>query len=78
MKQLLIYKENGEFVIERVNDHFALSYERQDSFKRRYTTENGFVEGLRSYQPIIKEYDVIVEKELKLIVKNLFGAELLS
>jgi|GEM_PF-1534431 hypothetical protein len=73
MKQLLLYKENDEFVIERINNGFSIE---DDSFKRRYTTQISFTEGLRSYQLVLEEYDVITSKELESIVFSLFGVEL--
>ena len=71
MEMLLSYKENDEFVIERVNNGYGYPFE-EDSFKRRYTTESDFEKGLRSYQLVIKEYDVIALKELESIVSKVY------
>lgn len=57
MKQLKIFKESGEYVIERVNEF-------NHSTKRFFITEEGLLEGLQAYQPVISEYDVQVSEEL--------------
>lgn len=49
MKRLKIYKENNEFVIERINEF-------NHSFKKQYITENGLFEAIEPYKPIIDEY----------------------
>ncbi|MCM3405939.1 hypothetical protein [Cytobacillus oceanisediminis] len=64
MKKLKMYKENGEFVIERVNQFGT-------SFKRSFITEEGFQEGLDSYNWVIHEYDIEVSDNLRdLVVKR--------
>ncbi|UTV31694.1 hypothetical protein [Bacillus altitudinis] len=57
MKTLKVYKENGEFVIERVNEF-------NHAFKRFYITEDGLKEGLDAYQPFIHEYRLEVSQDL--------------
>lgn len=49
MKTLKVYKENDEFVIERVNEF-------NHATKRYFITEDGLKEGLDSYQSVIHEY----------------------
>ena len=63
MKILKIYKENGEFVIERVNqfDHAT---------KRYFATEEGLKEGLDTYQLVISEYELEVSEDLWALVIN--------
>ena len=52
MKKLLIYKENDEFVLEHINSF-------GHSFKRYFKTENGLIEELEMYDPVIENYQVI-------------------
>ncbi|MEB6551430.1 hypothetical protein MXL46_20695 [Heyndrickxia sporothermodurans] len=63
MKKLRIYKENGEFVIERVNqfDHAT---------KRFFISEEGLKEGLQAYKPVIHEYELEVSEKLWPLVIN--------
>lgn len=67
MKKLQIYKENGEFVIERVNqfDHAT---------KRFFMLEEGFKEGLQAYKPVINEYELEVSEELWAFVINFLNS----
>lgn len=60
MKQLKIYKENGEFVLERINqfDHAT---------KRYFITENGLLEALDQYQHVMHEYELSIEQGQDLI-----------
>ncbi|WP_240628763.1 hypothetical protein [Bacillus salacetis] len=57
MKKLHVYKEQGEFVIERINqfDHAT---------KRTFLSEKGLFEGLQNYQDVLQEYDLDVSEEL--------------
>ncbi|MGM0845764.1 MAG: hypothetical protein ACQEUT_12365 [Bacillota bacterium] len=57
MKKLSVYKENGEFVIERINqfDHAT---------KRTFLSEEGLLEGLHDYLDVLEEYDLDVSEEL--------------
>ncbi|HAJ4014852.1 hypothetical protein MXL46_20910 [Heyndrickxia sporothermodurans] len=68
MKKLRIYKENGEFVIERVNqfDHAT---------KRFFTSEEGLKEGLQAYQPVMDEYELEVSDELWAFVINFLNSK---
>ncbi|MBZ5753448.1 hypothetical protein [Metabacillus rhizolycopersici] len=63
MKKMLIYKENGEFVIERVSEF------NHDS-KQNFISEQGFLEGLQSYQQVMAEYELEVSDELWSLVIN--------
>lgn len=63
MKTLKVYKENGEFVIERMDEF-------NHSIKRSYTTEEGLKEGLDAYDTVIDEYEV--SKDLwAMVIKHL-------
>jgi hypothetical protein len=57
MKKILIYKEDGDFVIERINqfDHAT---------KRTFLSEEGLFEGLQDYLDVLQEYDLDVSEEL--------------
>jgi hypothetical protein len=68
MKKLLIYKENGEFVIERVNEF-------NHAFKRNFISEEGLLEGLQSYQQVIDEYELEVSDELWSLVINFLNSK---
>jgi len=68
MKKLLIYKENGEFVIERVNEF-------NHAFKRNFISEQGLLEGLQSYQPVIDEHELEVSDELWSLVLNFLNSK---
>lgn len=68
MKKLQIYKENGEFVIERVNEF-------NHAFKRNFISEQGLLEGLQSYQPVIDEYELEVSDELWSLVINFLNSK---
>jgi hypothetical protein len=57
MKQLKIFKDSGEYVIERINEF-------NHSTKRSFITEEGLLDGLQAYQSVISEYDVQVSEEL--------------
>lgn len=51
MKILKIYKENCDYVIERVNEF-------NHSEKRFFATETGLKEGLDVYKPVMDEYEI--------------------
>jgi len=68
MKKLLIYKENGEFVIERVNEF-------NHSFKRKFISEHGLLEGVQTYQGVISEYELEVSEELWPLIINFFNSK---
>lgn len=68
MKKLRIYKENEEFVIERVNEF-------NHATKRNFISENGLFEGLLAYQPVIDEYELEVSDELWALVINYLNSE---
>ena len=59
MKKLLIYKEDDEFVFNRVNEFGT-------SFKSQFKTIEGLLERLEIYQRMNKldEYQLDVSKEL--------------
>lgn len=63
MKKLRIYKENGEFVIERVNQF-------NHATKRFFISEEGLKEGLQVYKPVMEEYELEVSDELWSFVVN--------
>src|SRR5690606_18243294 len=54
---LLVYMENGEFVIERVNEF-------NHATKRFFITENGLLEGLQAYRDVLDEYELEVSDSL--------------
>lgn len=66
MKKLLIYKENGEFVIERVNEF-------NHATKRYFVSEDGLKEGLNAYRPVIEEYQIEPTDEVWALVINLLN-----
>ncbi|WP_329812606.1 hypothetical protein, partial [Streptomyces sp. GSL17-113] len=57
MKKLHVYKENEEFVIERINqfDHAT---------KRYFSSEEGLFEGLHNYMDVLHDYQLDVSEEL--------------
>lgn len=65
MKKLKIYKEKGEFVIERVNQF-------DTSFKRFYLTEEGLIEGLDAFRPVLHEYNIVPSDDVRQIVTSYF------
>lgn len=69
MKKLQIYKENGEFVFERVNQF-------NDTTKRSFfISEEGLKEGLQAYQPVISEYELEVSEDLWAFVINFLNSK---
>jgi hypothetical protein len=68
-KTLKIYKENGEFVIERVNEF-------NHATKRFFITEEGLKEGLDPYvMDGLNAYRLEVSEELWALVVNYLGQE---
>jgi len=65
--KLKISKENGHFVIERVNDF-------NHSFKRYFLTEEGLKEGLDAYKDKVDDYKVEASKEVFSLVVNHLNA----
>lgn len=63
MKTLKVYKENGEYVIERVNEF-------NHATKRYFITEEGLKEGLDAYLPVISEYEIEISDDLWALVIN--------
>lgn len=57
MKKLKIYQENGEFVIERVNEF-------NHATKRLFVTEIGLFEGLQAYKDVMADYELEVSDDL--------------
>lgn len=51
MKVLKIYKEDNDFIIERINEF-------NHATKRYYKTEEGLKEGIDSYIPVLEEYEI--------------------
>lgn len=67
MKKLWIYKENGEFCIERMNQF-------NHATKRFFISEEGLKEGLQAYQSVIEEYELDVSEELWAFVINFMNS----
>lgn len=67
MKKLLIYKKNDEFVIERVNEF-------NHAFKQNFISEQGLLEAIHSYKPVIDEYEVEVSNELWALIINFLNS----
>jgi hypothetical protein len=66
-KTLKIYKENGEFVIERVNEF-------NHATKRYFITEEGLKEGLDPYvMDEINAYRLEVSEDLRSLVADYLG-----
>lgn len=61
MKFLNIYKENGEFVIERIS-------ESNEIRKRYFLAEGDLKEALAAYKFVINDYQVEVSEEVRAIV----------
>lgn len=55
-----IYKENNEFVIERIE-------------KQKYHTEEDFKKELQSFKPLIDDYNIFPSKEVWSLVINQFA-----
>lgn len=66
-KTLKIYKENDDFVIERINQFKHTS-------KRRFITEEGFKEALHAYKSVLDEYDIQASGETWPLVINYLGS----
>jgi hypothetical protein len=63
VKTLKVYKENGDFVIERINEF-------NHATKRLFVTEEGFKEGLDAYQPVIDEYEIEATEDVQELVAD--------
>lgn len=68
MKKLKIYRYNGEYVIERVNQF-------NHSTKRFFITEAGLIEGIEAYLPVIGEYEIEMSEDLQEVVKRQLARE---
>ncbi|NRD80164.1 hypothetical protein HPT25_22775 [Bacillus sp. BRMEA1] len=68
MKKLLIYKEDGEFIIERVNEFGT-------GFKNHFKTVDGLLGRLDIYQRTnkLEEYQLDVSEDLRANVINLLN-----
>lgn len=62
MKRLKIHEQEGEFVIERINqfDHAT---------KRHFISEQGLIEALQSY-PDLEEYEIETDASLWAVIIN--------
>jgi hypothetical protein len=67
MKKLFIYRENGEFVIERVNQF-------NHATKRVFVSEEGLQEGIQAYSHVLDEYILQVAEDLWGMVINIVGS----
>lgn len=67
MKKLFIYRENGEFVIERVNQF-------NHATKRFFVSEEGLQEGIQAYSHVLDEYILQVAEDLWGMVINIVGS----
>lgn len=63
VKTLKIYMENGEYIIERVNEF-------NHATKRFFATEEGLKEGLDIYLPVIDEYQLEASEDVWALVIN--------
>lgn len=73
MKKLLIYKQIGdsemeEYVIERVNEF-------NHATKRFFISEQGLLEGLKTYKPVMEEYELEVSEDLWAMVINFLNSK---
>jgi hypothetical protein len=66
MKKLKVYKQDGEFVIERVNEF-------NHSTKRFFITEEGLKEGLDAYHPVMDQYEIEASEDMWALVINYLG-----
>ncbi|MDC3422867.1 hypothetical protein NC661_21215 [Aquibacillus koreensis] len=57
MRKLKIYMENGEFIVERINEF-------NNATKRTFLTEEGLLEGLGAYIEVLDQYELEVSDEL--------------
>lgn len=71
MKKLKIYKESGEFVIERVNEF-------DHATKRFFITKEGLLEGLQAYESVLADYDLVVDTDLFATVINFLNSGMVS
>lgn len=65
-KILKIYKEDGDFVVERVNQFNWAT-------KRSFMSEDGLREGLNAYWLVMDEYKLDVSEELQALVSDLLN-----
>lgn len=63
-KTLKIYKEDGDFVIERVNQF-------NHATKRYFMSEDGLREGLNAYWLDMDDYKLEVNEDLQTLVNHL-------
>lgn len=63
MKIMRIYKENGEFVIKRIN-------ELNEVRKRYFLAEEDLKEALAAYKFVIHDYKIETDEEVKEIVNK--------
>ncbi|RDU34712.1 hypothetical protein DRW41_22060 [Neobacillus piezotolerans] len=63
VKKLKVYKKDGEFVIERINEF-------NHSWKKSFVTEEGLKAGLDSYRPVMDEYEIEAADGLFALVAN--------
>lgn len=68
MKKLLVYMENEEFVVERVNEFTHAT-------KRFFATEDGLFEAIEVYKPVLSDYDIQISDELWAKVINFLNSE---
>lgn len=66
-KKLKIYKENGEFVIERINEF-------NHATKRFFVTQDGLFDRLKTYGTGIADYQLDVSEELWATVINFLNS----
>lgn len=60
------YKENDVFIVELQNDFGAV-------FKKKYITEEGLIEGLKSYYWLNKDFEIEASAEVFALVVNNLG-----
>ena len=66
-KKLKIYKENGEFVIERINEF-------NHATKRFFVTQDGLFDVLKAYRTGIADYQLDVSEELWATIINFLNS----
>lgn len=54
MSQLVVYLEDGEFIVEYINKF-------NHSTKRNFSSEDGLYEGIKAYQPIADQLDLKIQ-----------------
>jgi hypothetical protein len=68
LKKLKIYKQNGVYVIERVNQF-------NHAIKRFFDGVEALSEGLESYLPVIEEYEIEASEEIWGFIINYLRSE---